>query len=481
MLTRHNIFVSPSPRYLLFLLSYQRGRRCNPYRILKQYIQLWHLVGVLLTTTAFANAQTVTDRRLVVTEVATGLVSPTAMAFIGPNDILVLQKNDGRVRRIIGGVLQTDAVLDVAVDNSSERGLLGVALHPDFSMNHFVYLYYTQSGTANDTSGSPDPIGNRVYRYTWNGSNLINPTLIISLPVTPGPNHNGGAMTFGPDGKLYIVIGDLNRDGQLQNFPGGPGPDDTGVIFRINDDGSTPIDNPFFSQGGPLARYYAYGVRNSFGLAFDPITGDLWDTENGPNAYDEINIVRPGFNSGWERIMGPVSRDAQGTGDLVQFPSSQYADPTFSWFSPVGPTAIVLLNSNQLGTQYQNDVFVGDINNGNLYRFEPNLTRNGFVFQNQALADFVADTESEFQELIFGTGFGGITDLKVGPDGLLYVLSFGHGKIYRISRKGPIDFDRDGHSDIAVYRSGLWYVLRSSDGGGTTVPWGGATPDIPLN
>jgi hypothetical protein len=133
--------------------------------------------------------------------------------------------------------------------------------------------------------------------------------------------------------------------------------------------------------------------------------------------------------------MGPVSRDAQGTSDLVQFPGSQYADPKFSWFSPVGPTAIVFLNSPQLGTQYQNDVFVGDINNGNLYRFEPNLTRTGFLFQDPALADLVADDSGELQEVIFGTAFGGITDLKVGPDGLLYVLSF-QGKIFLISRTG---------------------------------------------
>ncbi len=242
-------------------------------------------------------------------------------------------------------------------------------------------------------------------------------------------------MTFGPDGKLYVVIGDLNRNGQLQNFSTGPAPDNTGVIFRINDDGTAPSDNPFASQPD-LAKYYAYGIRNSFGLAFDPLSGELWDTENGPDAYDEINLVRPGFNSGWERIMGPVNRDPQATSDLVQFPGSQYTDPKFSWFSSVGPTAIVFLNSNRLGIPYQNDVFVGDINNGNLYRFKPNLTRSGFLFQNPALADLVADDADELQEVIFGTGFGGITDLKVGPDGFLYVLSF-QGKIFVVSRASP--------------------------------------------
>jgi glucose/arabinose dehydrogenase len=379
----------------------------------------------------------VNDPALRVSEVVGGLSQPTAMAFIGPNDLLVLQKSDGRVRRVINGALQSGEVLDVAVHSSSERGLLGIAVHPDFPTTPFVYLYYTESSTGADTSDpSIIPAGNRVYRYSWNGSTLVNPLLILDLPATPGPNHDGGAMTFGPDGKLYVLIGDLNRNGQLQNFSTGPAPDNTGVIFRINDDGTAPADNPFASQPA-LAKYYAYGIRNGFGLAFDPVSGELWDTENGPNAYDEINIVQPGFNSGWERIMGPVSRDPQGTGDLVQFPGSQYVDPKFSWFDPVGPTAIVFFNSGQLGSEYQNDVFVGDINNGHLYRFKPNAIRSGFLFSDPALADLVADDAGELQEVTLGTNFGGITDLEVGPDGLLYVLSFFQGKIFVISRAGP--------------------------------------------
>jgi len=254
------------------------------------------------------------------------------MAFIGSNDLLVLQKADGRVRRVTNGILQTGSVLDVNVDSASERGLLGIAVHPDFPRTPLIYLYFTESSAASDTSGSP--LANRVYRYTGNGTALVNLQLILDLPATPGPNHYGGAIRFGPDGKLYVVIGDLNRDGQLQNFVGGASPDNTSVIFRVNDDGSAPNDNPFSSQA-ELAKYYAYGIRNSFGLAFDPVTGDLWDTENGPDAYDEINLVRPGFNSGWERIMGPARRTAEGTSDLVQFPGSGYADPKFSWLKTV--------------------------------------------------------------------------------------------------------------------------------------------------
>ena len=440
---------------------------------------LFLFLSHILVPIPSAIGQTLNDPKLHVRELVSGLVQPTAMAFIGPGDILVLQKENGQVRRVINEMLQPGHVLDVAVDSTPERGLLGIAIHPGFPSTPFVYLYYTQSSTSGDSSGSP--LANRVYRYTWNGSALVSPILILDLPVTPGPNHNGGTMTFGPDGKLYIVIGDLNHDGQLQNFSTGPAPDDTGVIFRINDDGSAPNDNPFFALGGNLAKYYAYGVRNSFGLAFDPITGELWDTENGPNSYDEVNLVLPGFNSGWEQIMGPDSRDPQGLGNLVFFPGSHYADPKFSWFNPVGPTALVFLNSARLGMEYGNDLFVGDVNNGNLYRFKVNAARDGFDFTSPGVSDLVADSNVEFQEVLLGIGFGGITDLKLGPDGLLYVLSFGLGKIFVISgQPTAVDFDGDGESDIGVYRNGGWFILRSSDGGATIRGWGGLVQDLSM-
>jgi glucose/arabinose dehydrogenase len=426
----------------------------------------------LLSYSSLASAQVISDPALQLREVVSGLNQPTAMAFIGLGDILVLQKADGRVRRVINGVLQPGQMLDVAVDSSSERGLLGIAIHPNFPASPFVYLYYTESTNGSDTSGSPVPVGNRVYRYTWNGSALVSRQLILDLPVTPGPNHNGGTMTFGPDGKLYVVIGELNRNGQLQNFSGAAAPDDTGVIFRINDDGSAPSDNPFFNQGGNLAKYFAYGIRNSFGLAFDSVTGKLWDTENGPANYDEINLVEPGFNSGWERVMGPSSRDAQGTTDLVIFPDSHYADPKFAWFSTVGPTGIVFMNGASLGVDYQNNVFVGDINNGNLYRFRLNPTRDGFIFTNPNLGDLVADNNAELQEIILGTGFVGITDLKIGSDGLLYVLSFSLGKIFVVSRLSLVAAVLPNSRSVQVGVTATAFATIINGGAGTATACG---------
>jgi glucose/arabinose dehydrogenase len=413
----------------------------------------------LLSGGAVASAQTVMDPALRVEEDVSGLDSPTSMALIGLDDVLVLQKDDGLVRRARNGVLQPTAVLDVAVDGAGERGLLGIALHPSFRATPWVYLYYTESSTGSDTFGTPEPLGNRVYRYEWDGTALVDPTLILHLPAGPSANHNGGTIGFGPDGKLYAIIGDLGRFGQLQNSPAGAPPDDTSVILRLNDDGSIPADNPFFGQSAGLDRYFAYGIRNSFGFTFDPLTGDLWASENGPQSYDEINRAPPGFNSGWMPLMGPDARDPQGAGDLFVVPGSQYSDPEFSWLDTVAPTALSFLASPLFSPEYENDLIVGDFNQGTLYRFEPNAARDGLEFVSPDLHDLVADAPSELDELVFGTGFMGITDLDVGVDGSLYVLSFLEGKIDRISPEPAVDLSlmagassvpRGGHVPLQI-------------------------------
>ena len=414
---------------------------------------------------------TLSDPNLAVELVANGLDSPTTMAFVGTGDILVLQKNDGRVRRVIGGVLQPAAVLDVAVNTDSERGLLGIAVNTQQPPR--VFLYYTEVSDP-DGDGLPDsgtPLGNRVYRYTWNTASgrLENRQLVLDLPVTSGPNHDGGILLLGPtptpgpqtpvgDGSpLYAVIGDLNRSGQLQNFPAGAAPDDSGVILRVQQDGTPVLGNPFVpycsattaqacpSGGGcppgqscisRVARYIAYGVRNSFGMALDPVTGFLWETENGPGSFDEINLVAPGLNSGWVPIMGPDSRDSNGVGDLFAMPggASAYSDPEFSWQHPVAVTSIVFPNNSALGAAYNDVALVGDFNLGNLSRFPLTPQRTGFALAGlTGLGDLVADDAAERDRVRLGSNFGGISDLEIGPDGALYVVSLGGGAIYRIS------------------------------------------------
>jgi aldose sugar dehydrogenase len=382
---------------------------------------------------------TVSDNKLKVETFVQGLASPTSMAFLDKDHIIVLQKNDGKILLVSNGTLQKKPILQVSVDKTVERGLLGIAilrsnaisLAENPASKTLVFLYYTESQSG-------QPLRNRVYSYEWNGHVLESPKLILDLPGLPGPNHNAGKLSIGPDGNLYAVIGELRHNGQLQNIKDGPAPDDTGVIFRVNPfSGQGVRGNPFEHAGitNPLSKYVAYGIRNSFGIAFDPVDGQLWQTENGPSSYDEINVIKPGFNGGWKKVIGPISRTKIAESDLVSFPNSKYYDPIFSWKDPVAVTGLEFFNSSKFGDKYLNNLFVGDYNNGNIYFFKINGTRTGLEFNdaNQSgLTDLVVDNPKELAEITFATGFGGITDIKTGPDGYLYVVSIKDGAIYRI-------------------------------------------------
>ena len=246
-------------------------------------------------------------------------------------------------------------------------------------------------------------------------------------------------MVVGPDDYLYLAVGDYeNPTGILQNIKNGTPPNDTGVIFRINsENGSGILDNPFYSNDKiNLEKYYGYGIRNVYGLTFDPLTGNLWSAENGPEDYDEINLVKPGFNGGWELIKGPLSKNNYTLKDLVSLPGSYYGDPVFSWKDTIGVTGIEFMKSSALGEKYLNNLFVGEFTKGNLNFFKLNETRTGFEFdRNQSeLADSIADNKDEASKVIFGSGFGRITDIKTGPDGFLYIVDLGYGEIHGDSK-----------------------------------------------
>lgn len=480
---------------------------------------------------------TMMDPNLGVRTVASGLVTPISMAFLGANDFLVLEKNTGKVQRVANGAVKSTA-LDLAVNFASERGLLGIALHPQFPANPGVYLYWTCAGTppppenpffpvetacgdapglgadTNDILAVP-LLGNRVDRFIWNGSTLTFDQNLIKLrafqndaaPVPPGQgdesqpplgNHNGGVIRFGHDGKLYIIFGDNGRRGQLQNLPsgptatglgtpvpddqfGGPQPDNahlSGVILRLNDNGTTPSDNPFFSAGaaiggevgGNIQKIFAYGVRNSFGMAFDPLSGQLWDQQNGDDSFDELNLIRRGANLGWVQIMGPLSRLAEfkqiettlaaqslqqlrwpptrlantqneALSRLFMLPGAHYDDPVFSWRYAVAPAGIGFLSSRALGPQLEGDLFVGAstpvLAGGYLFHINIGGNGRGIELQDERLADGVADNFAKFdvtesESLLIGRDFGVGTDIQTGPNGNLYVVSLSKGSIYEV-------------------------------------------------
>lgn len=493
----------------------------------------------------------IVDPNLRLTRVVSGLNQPTSMAFLGPGDFLVLEKATGKVQHVVNGSVVGTA-LDLAVNSASERGLLGIALQPDFAQSHGVYLYWTQSSTGADSSNIAEVplLGNRVDRYVWNPSTeMLMPDrniimlrsfqadsqtaccgTVLSQPMRG--NHDGGQILFGSDAKLYFQIGDQGRRGQMQNLAGGPfgggqaddqfggpAPDNahlTGVIFRLNPDGTTPADNPFAGvtaqQMSELERragviltdaqlnqvvanihkVFSYGRRNGFGLAFDPATGLLWESENGDDAFDEINLITAGSNGGWIQIMGPADRvsdykgieasftplqgnlpvagnialsavdpatfipslqqirwppmliansPGQARDRLFVLPGSHYSDPEFSWRWAVAPAAIGF-GGPALGPRHAGNLFVGGsrtfLDEGYLFEFQFDPSRRHFVFPGGSkLQDGVDNNDYKFDEgqsaaVVAGKNFGIVTHIVTGPDGNLYVTSLSNGAVYMI-------------------------------------------------
>src|SRR5918994_3486600 len=411
-----------------------------------------------------------------------GLSYPTGMAFLDQDDILVIEKDTGIVRRIVNGTMLQKPLLDVNVATQGHRGMLGIAvsnissssLDREISNNNttqasntnitkYVFLYYTAATTVDgeDITERKQPLGNVVYRYEFANDKLVNPKLLLDLPATPGSIGNGGKILVGPhDNNVYVTIGGIGINGhqtKAQNIQNAKDPDGTSGILVITQDGKEAIKGGSIlgSNKDPINKYYAYGIWNSFGIDFDPVTGKLWDTENGVVFGDEINLVEPGFNSGWNKIDGIWLRGyaIEDTEDhvatnqtkdlLVDFNGKgKYSSPEFTWFNDVGPTAIRFFNSDKLGNRYQDDIFVGDIMNGNIYHFELNKERTELLLPiNNSLSDKVVSSNETYDEIIFGEGFGGITDIEVGPgDGYLYILTFNErqGTIYRITTNGSI-------------------------------------------
>jgi glucose/arabinose dehydrogenase len=491
------------------------------------------------------------DPNLQVSTVVSGLNQPTSMVFLNSGDFLVLEKATGKVQHVVNGRVVGTA-LDLAVNSASERGLLGITLQPDFAQSHGVYLYWTQSSTGADSDNIAEVpmLGNRVDRYVWDPATETlapdrNIIMLRSLQADSQPaccgtvlsqpmrgNHDGGKILFGPDAKLYFQIGDQGRRGQLQNLAGGPfgdgraddqfggpAPDNahlTGAVFRLNSDGTTPADNPFAGVTAQqisdlevragvnltaaqlnevvanIHKIFSYGRRNGFGLAFDPATGFLWESENGDDAFDEMNLITAGSNGGWIQIMGPANRVSEYKGiestitplqgnlpvagnvalsavdpatfiptlqqirwpptlianspgqarlRLFTLPGSHYSNPEFSWRWSVAPAAIGFAGA-ALGSRHAGNLFVGGsrtfLDEGYLFEFQFDTSRRHFAFPvGSKLADGVDNNDYKFDEgesaaLVAGKNFGVVTNIVTGPDGNLYVTSLSNGAVYMV-------------------------------------------------
>ena len=400
-----------------------------------------------------------TDRDLRVELVAHDFDFPTSIEFLGKDDFLLLEKNTGDIYRILNGNV-TGPLIHIDVSQKDERGLLGIAILKNDNLNKdktFVFLYYTLCTKDNSKSKSRD-CGNYVYRYRFETENntLTDPKLILSLPALPGPSHNGGVLELDKHKNLYVTVGDLQPTNFIQNqsvfntksqnFINGTDPDGRAGILRLTKDGK-PIGHGIIGDKYPINLYFAYGIKNSFGIGFDPLTGNLWDTENGPQFGDEINLVKPGFNSGWEKVQGIWKLNQTREKDGILSKSSKevefvdfngkgkYSKPEFVWDKTVAPTALIFLDSDKLGKKYKNDIFVGSAKNGRIYDFNLKENRKSLSLSGN-LTDLVLNKKDSSSKIIFGEGFGIITDLEVGPDGYLYVVSgfrkTDEGSVYRI-------------------------------------------------
>ena len=322
----------------------------------------------LLVLSAFAFVATILPRLAAqpsVVPVATELAFPTNMAFAPDGRIFFSEKETGDVRIIQDGRVLPEPFVHISVEPSAERGLLGIALPPDFEREPWVYVYYSETGGAS----------NRIIRVRAEGTiaGEIDP-LITLLPAVTG-YHNGGDMAFGPDGKLYAVTGEAHDPERAQD------PNDLGgKVLRLDPDGSVPDDNPL----GPDNPVYALGIRNSLGLCFDPVTGALWETENGPASDDEVNRIVAGGNYGWPDQLGPG-----GEGPFI--------DPELDFERVIVATVCAVTSDGRW-------LYFGSYLNG-LYR-----------------ARLLPDGTLGGPELVPGVGTA-VTDVARAPDGSMYVAT----------------------------------------------------------
>ncbi len=327
------------------------------------------------------------------TPLATGLTSPTAME-LAPDGRIFIAEQGGTLRVVTGSQLQAAPFLILNVSSQGERGLLGIAFDPNFASNRFFYVYYTTATS---------PIHNRVSRFTAGDTAAVpgSEIPIVELDnLSSATNHNGGAIHFGPDGKLYIAVGDNAQASNAQTFA-----NPFGKMLRVNPDGTVPQDNPFFAQAtGGNRAIWALGLRNPFTFAFQPGTGRMFINDVGQSAFEEINDGIAGENYGWPAAEGPANP-----------PNPSFRDPFYFYANDaqtcaIGGGAFYNPTTNQFPSDYAGDYFFGDLCAGWIKRIDV-TTRQ------------VSD---------FATGVPGSVDVKVGPDGSLYYLAFSTGQLVRV-------------------------------------------------
>jgi len=323
-----------------------------------------------------------------------GLSNPTAMAF-APDGRLFVCEQGGRLRVVKNGSLLPAPFVTLSVDASGERGLLGVTFDPDFATNAYVYVYYTATSPA---------VHNRLSRFTANGDVAAASSELVLLELdnlSGATNHNGGAVHFGPDGRLYVAVGENANGSNSQTLA-----NLLGKVLRLNADGTIPTDNPFYaSASGPNRAIWSLGLRNPFTFAFHRVSGRMFINDVGQSTWEEINDGIAGSNYGWPTTEGPTS-------------DTRFRSPLFAYGHGGGTSAGCAITggvfydavTRPFPTSYHDDYFFADFCSGWIRNFDP-----------------VSGLAS-----LFATGISSPVDLRVQPDGSLYYLARGAGAVYRV-------------------------------------------------
>jgi len=361
------------------------------------------------------------------TAAATGLSTPTAIAFLPDGRMLVAQKG-GALRIVVGGVAST--LVTIPVCSGSEMGLLGIAVDPAFASNGFIYLYRTKPAPGG--CGSSSGRFNQVVRVTMvaNAIDIGSLSELLTGIQTDNGNHDGGVLRIGPDDKLYVGAGDTG----LGDNVGGPGTSTNpyaqdlgqleGKILRLELDGSIPADNPFVGQVGAREEVFAYGFRNPFRMGFDPISGNLWVGDVGDLTIEEIAIVDAGENHSWPYCEGTLPGGCAQPGDVA---------PIFTYPHSGGSSlGASITGGGFAGASFggrENDYFFGDYTGNAIYHAEPSGAR-----------DDISGTPTTFV-----SDAGGPVDIVFGPDGALYYVAIFDGEVRRVAPIVAPPADVDGY------------------------------------
>jgi glucose/arabinose dehydrogenase len=347
------------------------------------------------TLVAATGGQAVAGTGVTIVKVKGGLNGPAGFTFTPKGVIVYAERGTGEIR-YLNPATDHDRLLKKipGVNGSGERGALGVALHPQWPAKRLVYVYVTRS--------TPDGLRNQIVRIRDEPGMPVAIKVLLSVPASGDPYHNGGRILFGPDGMLYVIVGDghdaTNAQDRSNNL--------RGKILRLRPNGSVPADNP----GGH--KWWAYGIRNSFGSAFDPQTGTLWETENGPECNDELNLIVRGGNYAWgpnETCSGPAPGNTNQDGAKRRLPKEW-------WVATIGITGAAFCDGCGLGSAAEGDLFIGGCCDGG-------IIRQGEL--NGARDDVVSLTD-------VGIAPGSaIYSMEVGPNGSIYFSDY--EAIYRIT------------------------------------------------